>query len=221
MEDKSVNIVIFGPPGSGKGTQSEKISKNFNLKKISTGDLLRDEIKKKTDLGIKIKSIIDNGELVSDIIINKLVEKVISDSANPNKLIFDGYPRNLNQAKNLDLLLKKYSQNIACVISLLVDKEIIIKRILGRQICKKCGLIFNEYFKPSSKKNHKCGESFLEKRDDDTEEITKSRFDTYTKETFPLMNYYKKQNLLNEIHGKGEITQIYEQIRKIITSLEA
>jgi len=221
LEDKSVNIVIFGPPGAGKGTQSEKLAKNFNLKKISTGDLLRDEIKKQSELGNKIKSIIDNGELVSDLTINNLIEKVISNSIDSNKLIFDGYPRNLNQAKNLDILLRKYSQKISCVISLLVDKEIIIKRILGRQICKKCGSIFNEYFKPSSKNNHKCGESLLEKRADDTEEIIRSRFDTYSKETLPLMNYYKKQNLLIEIHGMGEITQIYEQIRKIITSLEA
>ena len=152
-----MNIVLFGPPGAGKGTQANYISDEFNLFKISTGDLLRKEIKKKSSLGIKIKTIIDKGSLVSDNIIDNLIEKVVSNKVYENRIIFDGYPRNLNQAKCLDSLTKKYNQKISCVLNLRVDFNIIVKRILGRQICSKCSLIFNEFFYPSTNKNHKCG----------------------------------------------------------------
>ena len=136
-----MNIILFGPPGAGKGTQGDKIVKNFNLYKVSTGDLLREEIKKNTNLGNKIKSIIDKGLLVSDNIINDLLIKIFSDKKLYNRLIFDGYPRNLEQARNLDSCLKKYNQKISCVLCLNVEKKFILKRILGRQTCINCGLI--------------------------------------------------------------------------------
>ena len=151
-----MNIILFGPPGAGKGTQSGKISKNFNLHTVSTGDLLRKEIKNNTNLGNEIKSIIDRGSFVSDDIINNLVLKILSDKKLYNRLIFDGYPRNLKQVKNLDLCLRKYKQKISCVFNLDVEKKFVIKRILGRQTCTNCGLIFNEFFMPSSKQNHSC-----------------------------------------------------------------
>ena len=120
-----MNIVMFGPPGAGKGTQSENLVKDYNLFKVSTGDLLREEVKNKSSLGIKIKNIIDKGLLVSDDIIDNLIEKILSNKNYCNKLIFDGYPRNLNQAKHLDLLIKKYNQRISCVLSLKIEKDII------------------------------------------------------------------------------------------------
>ena len=141
-----MNIIIIGPPGSGKGTQGDTISKNFKLFKISTGELLREEINKKSSLGNQIKTIIDKGLLVSDDIINNLIEIIISNKNYSNRLIFDGYPRNLNQAQKLDDLINKYNQKISCVISLKVEEKTVIKRILGRQICLKCGLTFNEFF---------------------------------------------------------------------------
>ena len=162
MEDEySVNIILCGPPGAGKGTQADKIVKNFDLYKVSTGDLLREEIKNNTDLGNKIKSIIDKGLLVSDNIINDLIIKILSDKKLYNRLIFDGYPRNLEQVINLDSCIKRYKQKISCVLSLNVEKEFIIKRILGRQICTNCGLIFNEYFKPATSINHSCDNKFF------------------------------------------------------------
>ena len=148
-----MNIILFGPPGVGKGTQADNMVKNFNLYKISTGDLVREEIKKNTDLGRKIKSEIDQGLLLSDDIISDLIVKILSNKKNINGLVFDGYPRNLNQVRNLYILIKKYNQKISCALSLKVDQEIIIKRILGRQVCSKCGLIFNEFFNPSKKIN--------------------------------------------------------------------
>ena len=221
MEDNySVNIVLFGPPGAGKGTQGDKIVKNFNLYKVSTGDLLREEIKKNINLGNKIKSIIDKGLLVSDNIINDLLIKIFSDKKLYNRLIFDGYPRNLEQAKNLDSCLKKYKQKISCVLSLNVEKEFITKRILGRQTCANCGLIFNEYFKPATSKNHSCDPKFLNKRPDDNEKTIVNRYNTYLKKTLLILNFYKEQNLLHHVNGMLEIEQIFDEISAIIASLE-
>ncbi len=215
-----MNIILFGPPGAGKGTQADNIVKNFNLHKVSTGDLLREEINKKTILGEKIKSKIDKGFLVSDDLIENLIDQVLSNKKFYNKLVFDGYPRNINQASNLDILLKKYNQKISCVFSLEVDKDIVVKRILGRQTCGKCGLIFNQYFKPSTKENHSCGNKFLEKRSDDNEKIVLNRFQTYLDITLPIINYYKKLNIVHEIKGMAEIYDIYKEISTIIASLE-
>ena len=216
-----MNIILFGPPGSGKGTQADNIVKNFNLHKVSTGDLLRNEIKNNTKLSNKIKSIIENGSLVSDDIINSLIVKILSDKKFYNRLIFDGYPRNLNQAKKLDLLLKEYKQKISSVFSLEVNRESIIKRVIGRQICSNCGLIFNKYFKLATNKNHTCDPKFLSKRSDDNEKTIINRFETYKDKTLPILDFYKEQNLLHQINGMGEIDQIFVEIRSIIASLEA
>ena len=215
-----MNIVIFGPPGAGKGTQADNLVNEFNFFKVSTGDLLRKEIKEKTSLAIQIKSIIDKGNLVSDDIIESLIRTLISNKSYKNRLIFDGYPRNLNQAKNLDLLMKNHNQNISLVFSLKVDRPVIIKRILGRQICVKCGLTFNKFFNPASHESHKCEEKFLKSRSDDNETAIKNRFETYTKETLPILDYYEKQNLLTNIDGTKKIDEIYEEIRQIINSLK-
>ena len=215
-----MNIILFGPPGAGKGTQGTKIVKKFNLHKVSTGDLLREEIKNNTDLGNKIKSIMDTGSLISDNIINNLITKVISNKKFYNRLIFDGYPRNLKQGKNLDSQIKKYKQKISCVLSLNVDKESIIKRISGRQICVNCGLIFNEYYYPASSKNHSCDPKFLNKRSDDNKKTIINRFETYLNKTLPILDFYKEQNLLHQINGMAKIDQIFDEICGIIASLE-
>ena len=158
-----MNIILFGPPGAGKGTQSDNLVKQHHLYKISTGDLLRKEVKKKSTLGVKLKSILDKGLLVSDDIINNLIESILSNKDYFNRLIFDGYPRNLNQAKHLDILVKKFNQKISCVFSLKVDKNVVIKRLIGRQVCSKCGMTFNEFFNPSTKENHPCDLTFYKK----------------------------------------------------------
>jgi len=215
-----VNIILLGPPGAGKGTQSDKIVENLNLYKVSTGNLLREETRNNTNLGKKIKPIIDKGLLVSDDIINDLVEKVLSNNKINNRLIFDGYPRNINQAKKLDLLMKKYNQKIFCALNLRVDKNTIVKRIEGRQTCLNCGLIFNKYFNPPTSRNHSCDVKFLEKRLDDNKEIILHRYEAYLDKTLPILNFYKEINLLHQINGMLEIEEIYKEIRGIIASLE-
>jgi len=216
-----VNIILFGPPGAGKGTQADKIVNFLNLHKVSTGDLLRNEIKNNTNLGNEIESIINKGLLVSDDIINDLIVNILSDNKFYNRLIFDGYPRNLNQAKSLDLLLKKYNQKIFCVLCLNAHKELIIKRIMGRQTCTNCGLTFNEYFYPSTNINHTCDPKFLDKRSDDNEKTIINRYETYLDKTLPMLDFYEEQNLLHQINGRTNIDQIFKEIRAIIASLEA
>ena len=123
-----MNLIIFGPPGAGKGTQSNFIAKSFNLFQLSTGEILREQIKKKTDLGAKISPVINSGSFVSDEIVSDLIEKVIKDKKYNNRIIFDGYPRSLVQAKNLDILLNKYHQKISIVLKLSVSLETIKKK---------------------------------------------------------------------------------------------
>ena len=214
-----MNIVIFGPPGAGKGTQSDYLVKHFSLFKVSTGELLRTEAEKKTELGNKIKTIIDQGSFISDQIINDIIKKFLNDKKMQNRLIFDGYPRNLSQAKDLNLLLKQNNQMISCVLYLDVEKETVIKRILGRQFCSKCGSTFNVFFNPATQDNHKCDSSYLQKRSDDTEITIKSRFETYKDKTLPILNFYKDQNLLHQINGMAKIDEISKEIHDIIASI--
>ena len=215
-----MNIILLGLPGSGKGTQGSILERDLNLFKVSTGDLCREEINKKSSLGDKIKSIIDQGLLVSDDIINNLVESILSNKNYFNRLIFDGYPRSLNQLKHLDILINKYGQKISCVFNLKVNKDSIFKRFTGRQVCSKCGFTFNEFFNPATTENHHCDKKFLLKRSDDNEKTVKNRFITYTKQTLPILNHYQGQNLLHEIDGMRDIALISKEIHRIIHSLE-
>ena len=159
-----MNIILFGPPGAGKGTQAQNIVKKFNLLQISTGDLLRIEIKNKTRLGRQIEQIINRGDFVNDGIISNLLEKTLTKSLYRNKIIFDGYPRNINQAKSLESMLNNDNQSIDHILYLKVNKATIEKRILGRVICEKCNKTLNEYFDAQELKNHECGKEFLKKR---------------------------------------------------------
>ncbi len=215
-----MNIIIFGPPGAGKGTQSDFIVKNFNLFKLSTGDLLREEIKKKTPIGQKIITIVNSGSLVSDDIINNLIENVVSNKKYENRIIFDGYPRNLPQAKKLNELLSKYSQKIDIVIKLQVSLEIIKKRITGRLTCSKCSKTFNEFFSPPPTNMICCQDGTLQKRDDDNVGVAVKRYETYEKSTEPVLDFYKKMNLVKDLNGETNIDSIQSKISDYLTVIE-
>ncbi len=189
-----MNIVIFGPPGAGKGTQSNLIVNRFNLHQLSTGELLRKEIRDKTNLGIQISSIINSGNLVSDEIVGGLIEKHISKKSLKNRLIFDGYPRNLIQAKNLENILKKYDQKIDIALKLSVSLNTIKKRISERKT--------------------------LEKRADDNEKIAIKRYETYEKNIKPVIDFYKQSKLLKVVNGETLISEISDEISDIIKGIK-
>ena len=186
-----MNIIIFGPPGAGKGTQAKSLVKKLNNFQISTGEILRDEIKKDTEIGKKIISYMNDGKFVEDEIVNKLLEKVIFDSKKKNKLIFDGYPRTLNQAKNLEILLNKSNQKIDYIFFLNVKKDTIIKRIERRKI--------------------------LEKRSDDDANTILKRYDTYMEITKPVLDYYSKNPNFHEVDGSLKIDEISSKIEEIVS----
>jgi len=215
-----MNLIMFGSPGAGKGTQSKNIVNNFNLKQVSTGDLLRNEIRLKTNLGKKIETIINNGELVSDDVVNVLIEKIISDPNNFNRLIFDGYPRTISQIHSLEKILKKFNQKISIVLSLSVDKNIVSKRIGGRIICDKCSKIFNIFFNPPNQKNHECDKKYLKKRHDDDYKTILNRLKTYDIKTKPILDYYKKKGFLRDIDGNQKIDEIYNKIKSILVNIK-
>ena len=185
-----MNIILFGPPGAGKGTQAKYLVSKLNAFQISTGDILRQEIKKNTDIGKIITNDMNDGKFVSDKIVNKLIEDIIFDPSKKNKLIFDGYPRSLSQAKNLDSLLNTSKQKIDLILFLNVNKDTIIERIEKRKI--------------------------LENRSDDNTDTILKRYDTYMETTRPVLDYYSKNPNFHEINGTQEIDQITKEIEAFI-----
>ena len=215
-----MNIVIFGPPGAGKGTQSKFIVKKFNLFQLSTGELLRNEIINKTQLGLNISSTMNSGNLVSDNIVSDLIEKYISNNNFNYRLIFDGYPRNISQAENLNLLLKKYNKKLDLVLKLSVPIDIIKKRITGRSICSICGKIYNEFFNPAPINANCCSSKYLQKRSDDTLDIAISRYENYEKNIKPVTDFYKETKLLKVVNGETSIMAITKEISGLIEAVK-
>ncbi len=204
------NIVIIGAPGSGKGTQAKRLQEEFGWIHISTGDILREEIKEKTDLCIKVKHYVNQGKLVPDEIIIELIEKSLRKNNAKSGFIFDGFPRNVVQAEKLNKILDNLTINLDVVLLIDVDKEEIIKRISKRFLCDNCGpvIIVNS----NSKKCPHCGIK-LYRREDDKPETIQHRLEIFEKQTRSLINYYKGRNLLKSVNGNGSIDEIYNIIK--------
>ena len=185
-----MNIILFGPPGAGKGTQAKYLVKKFNCLQISTGDMLRNEIHKNSEIGKKITDNMNEGKFVNDEIVNNLIKDIVFDKQKKNKLIFDGYPRSVSQAKNLNILLEKSDQKIDYIFFLNVAKEVILKRIEKRKI--------------------------LEKRSDDNISTILKRYDTYMETTKPVLDFYSKNTNFHEIDGSLEIEDITAKIDDFI-----
>lgn len=214
------NIIFVAAPAAGKGTISAKVCTEYNIPHISTGDLLRNEIAASSKIGMEIKSAMARGEFVSDEVITKLLKKRLEAKDCKKGFILDGYPRNISQAKTYDNILKELNYDEGLVVFLDIDKSLAMKRALSRVVCSKCGLSYNlinkEYAPLKEGICDNCGSS-LKTRSDDNEESFINRFDTFMKETYPLLEYYEKKGNLLKIKVDDITTEdIFNEIKKVI-----
>jgi adenylate kinase len=215
-----LRIILLGAPGVGKGTQAKLISEYFNISHISTGDLFRLNIKDNTLLGLQAKEYIEKGQLVPDSITISMVSDRISKEDCKGGFLLDGFPRNLNQAKELEGMLVKSRQYIDKVISIDIPEDIIVERIVGRRFCPKCGSSYHIRLNPSKAHDRceKCHEA-LTQREDDKEEIIKDRLAVYYKSTKPLINYYSDLGLLCKIKGDADIKEVFTNIYSTLQAI--
>lgn len=207
------NVIFLGPPGCGKGTQGDLVKKKLNFVKLSTGDLLRKIAKQESELGKKIDSIMSRGEFISDDIIDELIKNFYSSlDKNVNGVICDGYPRNIEQAHSLDLILKSYSGEINTVIYFDISEEILAQRVTGRFSCNECGAIYNSFFNKTKVlgKCDVCGSSNFGVRSDDSESVILERLRIYKQSTKPLLEYYKDKLIV--IDASNHIDMVTHQI---------
>lgn len=213
-----MNIILLAPPAAGKGTQSEKLEKEYNLNHISTGDLLRNASREENDFGKSLKSMMESGKLVTDDIVLEVLNRYLDQTDNMN-LLLDGFPRNIYQANKLDEILASKDSKVNYVFLLDVPKETLADRITGRRLCKSCGRVYNvniESLMPS-KENvcDNCGNE-LYQRGDDNRETFETRYNEYLEKTSPLIDYYKNKNVLFEIDSTRTVEEIFSQIKEII-----
>lgn len=210
-----MNLIFIGPPGSGKGTQSLRLAEKLDVAAISTGNILRDEVRRKTALGVQAKRHMDKGELIPDALMVKTIEERLQGPASSSGFILDGFPRTVGQAEELDAMLVRLGYPLQWVVSLEVPKGELLKRLTGRRTCRECGAMYHIIYDPptNAARCNKChGE--LYQRDDDYEEIISSRLDVYDRQTAPLLDYYAARNLLVDIDGTGSrdevLLRVYE-----------
>ena len=214
-----MRLILLGPPGAGKGTQAARIVEKYNLPHISTGDIFRKNIKEGTELGKKAKEYMDQGLLVPDELVVAIVEDRLKEDDCRNGFLLDGFPRTVNQAEELDTVLKNMNTSIDKVINIIVDKDVLIGRAVGRRICKSCGATYHVEFNPSSSegKCDNCGGE-LYQRDDDKEETVKKRIEVYLDQTSPLIKYYNDKGVLVDINGEQDINKVFEDVSKVLGS---
>ena len=211
-------IVLFGPPGCGKGTQASIIAKDINIPHLSTGDMLREAVKSKTETGVKAASIMEKGNLVSDDIVISIISDRIGKNDCKNGFILDGFPRTLSQAKELDNMLQGENLNVHLVLEFAVNDEVLISRIEGRFSCGDCGAGYNDKSKLPAQNGicDECGSSNFIRRKDDNRETVSKRLEAYNKDTLPLLPYYKEKQVLFSIDGLADIDNVTNELMSLI-----
>ena len=214
-----MNIILLGPPGSGKGTQAKEIIEKHRIPQISTGDLLREAVKNQTELGKKAKEYMDAGKLVPDEVVVGMVKERLQKDDCKNGFILDGFPRTVPQAESLDQTLADVGKKIDKVVSIEVPDSEVVERLSGRRTCENCGTMYHVKFNPPKQDGvcDKCGGK-LYQRDDDNESTIKNRLQVYHDQTAPLKDYYSKKGLVKEIEGVGDISKIKEAVLKALES---
>lgn len=212
-----MRIVLLGAPGSGKGTQSQKMVHKYGVPQVSSGDLLRDAVARKTELGLKAKAAMDAGELVSDDLVLALIRERLSRPDALNGFILDGFPRNSVQAEALEKMLAALGQPIKAVVLMDVDHSILMKRLTGRRTCSKTGKVLNIYFSPPEELEacKKAGGELLQ-RADDKEDTIRNRLEVYAAQTKPLIDHYRAKGLLRTIDAEGEMEEVFARLEKAL-----
>ncbi|APH22602.1 TPA: adenylate kinase [Clostridium botulinum] len=212
-----MRIILLGPPGAGKGTQAKLISEEFSIPHISTGDIFRANIKEKTPLGIEAKRYIDNGQLVPDEVTIGIVKDRLTKDDCDNGFLLDGFPRTVAQAEALDEFLKGINKELDVALLIKVPEEFILERMTGRRVCTSCGASYHIRFNPP-KIEGKCDicDNELIQRKDDTEATVKERLEVYSKQTYPLINYYKDNGIISEVNGTESINKVFGNISNIL-----
>jgi len=215
-----MRLILFGPPGAGKGTQASRISSKYGILHISTGDILRAAVKEGTGLGRLAKSYMDKGDLVPDEVVIGIIKERIRKPDSREGFMLDGFPRTIPQAEALDRMLTEEGLKIGAVISIEVDDEEIVRRISGRRVCEKCGAMYHITYDPPKNAGYcdKCSGKLFQ-RDDDSEEVIRRRLQVYRSQTEPLKEYYRKAGILKGIQGMGTVDEVFGGIQKILNAM--
>ena len=213
-----MNIILLGPPGAGKGTQSARLIERHSMKQLSTGDMLRAAVKGQTPVGLKAKAVMDRGELVSDEIVSELIDANLLALAAGTGAIFDGYPRTAQQAEDLDSLLSKHGRTLDRVIELEVDVDALVERITGRFSCANCGALYHDTANPPSTEGvcDSCGATEFKRRPDDNEETVRTRMEEYRAKTAPILPGYEKRGIVTRLNGMAPIGEVSSAIDRAL-----
>ncbi len=215
-----MNIILLGPPGAGKGTQSSNLVEHHGMRQLSTGDMLRAAVKAQTPVGIKAKEVMDRGELVSDQIVSALIDAELAAMGDDVGAIFDGYPRTEAQAVALDEILEGHNRKLHHVIELVVDEDALVDRVTGRFTCANCGEGYHDRHKLPEKEGvcDKCGSTEFKRRPDDTEETVRTRMKEYRAKTAPILPYYERRDIVQRVDGMASIDEVTTAVEKVLAS---